>query len=460
MLCVDLGALSAEDAARRLSGRSGFAWLDSALAHPTLGRWSYVTADPFAVFRVEEGVATLDGERLDGPPLAALAGVLSRFEAPDGSDLPPFAGGAVGFLSYEFGRCLERLPVPSRRQDGVPQALFGLHDVVLAFDGLTGRACLVSSGHPATGSEGRARRARERAEAVLAALAGPQRREGPDVPPPEFSSSMTRQAFEAAVARTIRYVLDGDVFQANIARRIAAAVGPDFDAFSFYRRLRRVNPAPFAAYLDWGDLRIASSSPERLVRVDGGRVEARPIKGTVSRSTVPADDATAAARLLASEKDRAENVMIVDLMRSDLSRVCRPWSVTVPVLAGLESYETVHHLVSVVRGELQEGLAATDVLAATFPGGSITGAPKVRAMEIIAELEGIERGVYCGSIGWLGFDGSADVNIAIRTVTIVDGEAVLHAGGGITALSDPESEYDETALKAARILEAFGAGAG
>ena len=251
------------------------------------------------------------------------------------------------------------------------------------------------------------------------------------------------------------YILEGDIFQANIAQRFRAACPARFDPLAFYERLRAINAAPFAAFLDFGDIAVASSSPERFLKVQGTRVETRPIKGTAPRSSDPAEDAKALGTLLASEKDRAENVMIVDLLRNDLSRVCRPHSVEVPVLCGPESYASVHHLVSVVTGELAPGKDALDLLAAAFPGGSITGAPKVRAMQIIAELERVPRGVYCGAIGYFGFDGAMDTNIAIRTVVFRNREASVHAGGGITLLSDPAAEYDETLAKVRRIFAAF-----
>ncbi|MFJ5488902.1 aminodeoxychorismate synthase component I, partial [Hansschlegelia beijingensis] len=274
--------------------------------------------------------------------------------------------------------------------------------------------------------------------------------------PLSFSSNFDRAAYEAAIARTVEYVLAGDIFQANVAQRFLAELPEGFDAWAFYRRLRTRNAAPFAAYLDFGDVVVASSSPERFVRVEGDHVEARPIKGTAKRWTDPIADGSSSRALLGSEKDRAENVMIVDLLRNDLSRVCRPGTVEVPTLCGLETYASVHHLVSVVTGRLREGLGVVDLLRASFPGGSITGAPKLRAMEIITEIERHARGVYCGSIGWIGFTGDADFNIAIRTATLARGKALFQAGGGITALSDPAAEYDETLTKARAVFDAFG----
>jgi para-aminobenzoate synthetase component 1 len=283
----------------------------------------------------------------------------------------------------------------------------------------------------------------------------PTRAEAP-APRLDFRPTVSRAEHEAHVAAGIEHVLAGDVFQVNLAQRFVAELPEGFDPLAFHGALRAANPAPFAAYLDFGAVAVASSSPERFLEVRDGRVEARPIKGTARRVDDPAEDVLLAARLALSEKDRAENVMIVDLMRNDLSRVCDDRSIDVPVLCGIESYAGLHHLVSVVTGRLAPGRDAIDAIAAAFPGGSITGAPKIRAEEIITALEGHGRGVYCGSIGWIGHDGAMDLDIAIRTVVFRAGEATVSVGGGITALSDPSAEYDETLTKAARIFAAAG----
>jgi len=267
-------------------------------------------------------------------------------------------------------------------------------------------------------------------------------------------SNFTRDGYLQAVARVIEYIHAGDLFQANLSQRLEVRLAEP--PLALYRRLRRLNPAPFAAYFDCGGLIVASSSPERFLRVHEGRgVEARPIKGTRPRGVSPEHDAALGLALTESEKDRAENVMIVDLLRNDLSRVCRPGTVRVPELFALEHYATVHHLVSTVVGELAPEHDAVDLLRAAFPGGSITGAPKVRAMQIIAELEPTQRGVYCGSIGYLSVTGALDTSIVIRTYVVLGHAVYFQVGGGIVADSDPEQEYRETFHKARGLVAAI-----
>lgn len=444
--------------AERLLGAPHLVFLDSAMPHATLGRYSYIAADPYAVLDARDGRATLGGRAVEGDPLAALGEALAGARAPRISGLPPFQGGTAGFISYEYGRRLERLPAPDVDDLGVPDAVLPLYDWVVACDHASDKAWLISTGAPETEPRARDIRARARAEGVLALLSRPAaaRREPATQGPLTFGSNFDRVAYVAAIARVVEYVLAGDIFQANVAQRFLADLPAGFDPWAFYRRLRRRNAAPFGAYLAFGDVTLASSSPERFLSVEGDKVEARPIKGTAKRWTDPIADGSSSRALLGSEKDRAENVMIVDLLRNDISRVCRPGSVEAPTLCGLETYASVHHLVSVVTGRLREGLGVVDLLRAGFPGGSITGAPKLRAMEIITEIERHARGVYCGSIGWIGFSGDADFNIAIRTATLSKGKALFQAGGGITALSDPAAEYDETLTKARAVFEAFG----
>ena len=453
--------------AERLRPLRHFAFLDSALAGAALGRHAFLAADPFGTFSVVGERIFWNGEKIaqaiadPRPPgrraLAELARRLALYRQEPVAGLPPFQGGAIGHISYEFGRLLEHLPSTPGPTEGIAELEMHFYDVIIACDLAAGQAFLISTGWPELEPDRREGRARERAGQFMALIerAAPAETRFVGGDTPIFRANLDRAGYEAAVARTQDYILAGDIFQANIARRIEADLPAGFDAWGYYRALRATNPAPFAAFLDHGVVQIASSSPERLIRVRGSDVETRPIKGTAPRASDPVEDAARAAALAASEKDRAENIMIVDLLRSDLSSVCKLHTVKVPSLCGIESYASLHHLVSVVTGELADGMTAADAFAAVFPGGSITGAPRIRAMEIIAELEEVPRDVYCGAIGYFGFDGSADFNIAIRTATFATGRASLGAGCGITLLSDPAAEFEEAELKAGRVIDAF-----
>ncbi|GAB4065697.1 aminodeoxychorismate synthase component I [Ancylobacter sonchi] len=445
--------------ARRLAATfDGLAFLDSAMAHPQLGRWSFVAADPFGRFRVKGGIASWNGVPEDGAPLEALRRRMALYaQGPLPCDAP-FQGGAIGTFAYEAGRLFDRFPTPRPEPGEGPEIDLGFYDVVLAFDLVGRRTYLISTGWPETEPQARLARARERMAQMSAVLKAPLPPLDTALPAVDWTSNFDAPSYEAAVAQVIAYIRAGDIFQANFTQQFRARLG-NVDPLTIYERLRNANPATFAALILSEGRAIASSSPERFLTLraggDGLEVETRPIKGTQPRSVEPTLDAFRGRELVASEKDRAENVMIVDLLRNDLSRVCRPGTVKVPRLCGLETYANVHHLVSVVTGTLEPGCDGLDLIAASFPGGSITGAPKIRAMEIIRELEGMPRGVYCGAIGYLGFDGSADLNIAIRTVTLEKGEARFGVGGGITLLSDPAAEYRESLTKAERLFRAF-----
>ena len=463
MLIREIAFLDPAEAAARLRPFGDLALLDSAMPHPTLGRHAFVAADPFSRVAVDRTGALVDGRRVAGPPILAIRAALSRFRLEPRPDLPPFRGGALGHVAYEFAHHLERLDAPTDIDAVQPSLRLGLYDTVVALDVIDKRAWLFASGFPEMEDDARRARASARLARFEAALSGPAppppRRFAPPPGSIPVTSNFSPERFAAAVERVRDYILSGDIYQANIAQTFEATLPADFDAFAFHLALRAANPAPFAAFLETGPLAVSASSPERFLKLlPGGRVETRPIKGTAARDLAdPLADARAAEALLASEKDRAENVMIVDLMRNDLSRVCEPDSVAVPVLCGLETYASVHHLTSVVTGRLAPGRDALDLLAATFPGGSITGAPKIRAMDIITQIEAAARGPYCGSIGYIGFDGAMDLNIAIRTVSMSGATARFQAGGGITVLSDGAAEYRETLAKAGRILSAFGA---
>ena len=448
-------ACDAPAAAARLRGRSGLAWLDSSLVDGHLGRWSIVASDPrWTLTGYEDGVlleCASGPRRLEPGSLHAFARLVEREgEAtlpPDAPDGLPFAGGAIGYLGFELGREVEHLPATTRDDVGAPVLAVGWYDAALAWDGIGQRGWLV--GRPESVAALRAR---------LEAAAGRETDAPGTGSAGLLRSNMTRPAYLAAVDRARSYIAAGDIYQVNLTQRFSALT--DFDGFELYRRLRAISPAPFAAYLDvrsaFGGIEVLSSSPERFLRVDGSRVETRPIKGTRARGATPAEDARLAAELRASTKDLAEHVMIVDLERNDLGRIAAPGTVRVPEFAGLESYRQVHHLVSTVEAERATGIGLEATLRATFPGGSISGAPKVRALEIIDELEPTVRGVYCGSIGYVSAHGPVDLNIAIRTITLAGGVAHLHVGGAIVHDSDPEAEYAETLAKARGMARALG----
>lgn len=436
---------------------AGTVLLDSAMAHDTLGRWSWLSADPFGRFTCHDGVAHWNGAALPGHPIHALRTVLARHSGVAPDPRMPFRGGASGFLTYEAGRLFERLPQPKGPPSPRPEIDLFFHDVGIAFDVVERRAFIVSTGAPEEDALRRGRRVYERAEWLRDALGRTSRRPLPPlaVPRAAWRPNMSADGFQRVVARTRELIAAGDIFQANLTQAWHAALPEGFPPYALYAALRASNPAPFGAFIMTPDRLVASTSPEGFLLLHGDQAETRPIKGTRPRSADPREDRRLADELLASEKDRAENVMIVDLMRNDLSRVSLPGTIEVPVLCGLETYASVHHLVSVVRGRLKPGLDALHLLSACFPGGSITGAPKIRAMEIIHDLEPEPRGVYCGSIVHLGYDGSLRSNIAIRTLVVEDNVASIRAGGGITLLSDPAEEYEESLVKAERMFQAL-----
>ena len=455
-------APEAEEVFLRLASEPYCIYFDSARRDTPLGRYSFVAADPVEML-------VCGPEEAD--PLGRLAKALEGFETRTVDGLPPFQGGAAGLLSYDLGRSLERLPSARYDEFQTPVMAMGLYDLVVVFDHHEHRTWIISQGFPEKELSVRRRLAEKRLERLLHLMLLPaelpvRRPTGPaNLTIQEFAaqhpiarwpgvtSTFTERLYMDAVARAIEYIRGGDIFQVNLAQRLLAPAADD--AVDLYLRLRQRNPATFAGYFDLGPFQIASASPERFLKVHSRNVEARPIKGTRQRSARPEADLFAAEELRESEKDLAENVMIVDLLRNDIARVCRPDSVKVTQLCQLESYEFVQHLVSAVCGQLEEGRSAIDLLRAAFPGGSVTGAPKIRAMEIIAELEPTARGPYCGALGYLGFDGSLDTNILIRTITAGRGWWQAPVGGGIVAQSVPAREYEETWHKAEGLLRAF-----
>ncbi len=457
------------DVAETFRDLPGLALLESARPGRK-ARWSFLTADP---------VALLSSPTAGRDPFAEARRLVARLDpgpinaAAVGETLPPFLGGLVGYLAYDLGHALERLPTIARDDQALPLLRLGLHDWVVAFDRRHGRAWL--AGRAVDGDRLGLGRRLAAVRARLERGPRPPSRPVPDVrtEPLTFRSSLDRAAYESGVEAIRAAIALGDIYQANLTRRLSTRFRAD--PWPLYRALRTGDPALFAAYLDLGrDERprgpaspgsagspgrraIVSASPEPFLSVDrSGLVATDPIKGTRPRGATPEEDRALAAELLASAKDRAENVMIVDVLRNDLGRVCRPGSVRVPRLCRLERTAAVQHLVSTVTGRLAPRRDAFDLLAASFPGGSITGAPKIRAMEILEELEPVRRGPYTGAALWLGPDGAMASSILIRTF-VADGTRLsLNVGGGITWRSDPAAEWDETVAKARGPLRAIG----
>ena len=449
-------------------------FLDSGMDPQRLGRYSFLGSEPFLVMSSRGPEITLvrgrEHEVQHGNPFDTMGKLLERYKLDHCPAPVPFLGGAVGYFSYDLCHFIERLPSTAIDDLKLPESYFAFYDTVMAFDHLEGKAYLVATGFPETEEGQRLRRARMRLEEMKAWLyaASPSQEaslprrerlgEGEFQPIQEnrrvlLKSNFTPEEYVKAVDRVREYIAAGDVFQVNLSQRFEATL--KIPPYELYRRLRMVNPAPFASYLNFQGMTIVSASPERFLKVQGDLVETRPIKGTRPRGKDPVEDERLAQELTHSTKDRAENVMIVDLERNDLGRVCRYGTVNVTELAILETFPTVFHLTSTVVGRLCRGKSNIYLLKATFPGGSITGAPKVRAMEIIDELEPTKRSVYTGSIGYLSFNGNLDINIVIRTFLIKEGKAYFQVGGGIIYDSDSEAEYMETLDKARALIRAL-----
>ena len=421
-------------------------FLDSGRHDPGQSRYDILAAQPYVRLVTRGGLTEIHGEMIElsrEDPFILVRRHLG-IDAAAGGGLP-FCGGAIGYFGYDLARRLEDLPTLAEDAERIPDMAIGVYDWAVVVDHLERRSWLVGQGRDPD-TDIRWGSLVERLQAPLA-----ETRRVPFRVTSRVASNMTRESYGRAFRRIHDYIRDGDCYQVNLAQRFAA--GAAGDPWLAYQRLRVINPAPFSAYLSTPYAQILSASPERFLKVEGRRVETKPIKGTRPRIGHPRLDAERIEELRASGKDRAENVMIVDLLRNDLSKTCALGSVKVPKLFDVESFATVHHLVSTVTGELKPGCDALDLLRGSFPGGSITGAPKVRAMQIIEELEPHRRGVYCGAIGYIGFDGNMDLNIAIRTLVCSHGTMRCWAGGGIVADSRLEDEYQETFDKAAAMLK-------
>lgn len=463
--CPDLEQLLLE-----FAGEDNLLVLDSARQSSSQGHFSYLMCNPLTRTQIQNAELGTD-------PFALMREVQARHRVESVPGLPPFQGGFAGLLSYELGRCWEDFPRAPQDEFQLPDFAVGFYDWVVAWDHHQHRAWLIVQGFDESLNSQCYERATQRCQSVKARIDSvlfdrssridplPQWNTEPPLPReaissafplegyPHIFSNFSKQQFQDHVARIIEYIYAGDIFQANFSHRLLSQTTTH--PAELYLNLRSKNPAPFAGYFGWEDWAVLSASPERFLNVSGNEVETRPIKGTRRRKYVPEADLLTRDELRESEKDQAENVMIVDLLRNDLSRVCLPGSIRVPHLCSVETYETVQHLVSEVRGQLKPDQTVWDLLAASFPGGSITGAPKVRSMEIIAELEPTVRGPYCGCLFYAGLNGEFDSNILIRTFTVRKGWIQFPVGGGIIAQSQPRLEYEETLHKAAGMIAAL-----
>jgi anthranilate synthase component 1 len=414
-----------------------------------VGRYSFIGFRPRKVVRWSLGDS--------GDPYALAAAEIEGLRVAELPGLPPFAGGAVGMFAYDLVRTVEPLGEPNPDVIGVPDLALMLTDALVVFDHLKHTVTIIANVYADDDLELSYRQARETIADVRSRLARPV--PIPTRPPaagrsvPAFASNMSREHFEANVARIIEYIYAGDAFQVVPSQRWSAPV--DIEAFSIYRGLRAVNPSPYMYFLDFGDFEIAGASPEPLITVTGRTVSTRPIAGTRPRGRTPEEDARMAAELLADEKERAEHVMLVDLGRNDLGRVCEYGSVAVESFMAVENYSHVMHIVSSVVGTLRPGVGALDALRSVLPAGTLSGAPKVRAMQIIDEVEPVKRGGYGGAIGWASYTGELDTCIHIRTVVIKDGVAHIQAGGGTVADAKPDYEFRESEAKARAVRQAI-----
>jgi len=442
--------------------------LESAEAAERFGRYSFLGFDPKRTLSYRNGVYTVvdsDGVREvpAADPFRGLAEIVGQKSVAPLPNLPAFVGGAVGFFSYDAVRYLERLPHAPPDDLGVPEALFAVTDTLVVFDHLRHKVLVVSLVDAAglrdvegEGFTAAYRRAADDIRRVAERLSAPLTRRSPGFGggPLEVSSNFTKEGYEEAVERAKEYIRAGDAFQVVPSQRFSADVG-ELDPLLLYRGLRTVNPSPYMTYLKIGDLALVGASPEPLVRVEGRRVMTRPVAGTRWRGGTPEEDAVLAEELLADEKERAEHVMLVDLGRNDLGRVSEIGSVELAGFMEVERYSHVMHIVSTVEANLRKDLTALDALAAAFPAGTVSGAPKVRAMEIIDELEPTRRGPYAGATGYYGIDGRLDTCITLRTALLKNGTVYFQAGGGVVADSVPSLEYEETRNKARAIQQAL-----
>jgi para-aminobenzoate synthetase component 1 len=429
--------------------------LDSGMDQERLGRYSFIGYDPFITIETKENKTLVKenvgiSEILTGNPFEVLKDLLCRYKIQNNSDFP-FVGGAVGFMAYDLHHHIEKLHRNVVDDMKLPDMVFGLYDTIIVVDHLQEKTYIVALDLNEINREKTGNRITEVRKRLYSNANVYKRFLDIKYLDNEIDivSNFTKEEYCAAIEKAREYIKKGDIYEMNMTQRFSTLI--DKHPLNIYSNLRTINPAPFAAYMNYGKLKILCSSPERFLKIKNAQVEARPMKGTIPRGGTVEEDKTNKQKLKNSVKDRAENLMIVDLMRNDLGRVCKFGSIKVPELFCIEKYATVFQMVSTVTGELKEDCHAVDCITATFPGGSITGAPKIRSMEIIDELEPTCRHIYTGSIGYIGFDGDMDLNIVIRTILINDKKAYYQTGGAIVWDSVPEDEYEETMVKGAAL---------
>ncbi|MBO8138419.1 MAG: aminodeoxychorismate synthase component I [Desulfotomaculum sp.] len=438
--------------------------LDTSLYIKGLGRFTFIGADPFLVVTSKNGITGIryfvkgvnKVSTVKGNPLQVLKDIMSQYKIEFIHPDIPFTGGAVGYFSYDFGRQFEKIPDIAEDDLQTPDFTFGFYDLVLAVDNTNNQTTIISTGLPYKGEKA-IKRASERVQWIKNIIEKQANTKECDYTKEvtDVKCHFTKEQYQSAVARAINHILCGDIFQVNLSQRFELSAG--IDGWELFKRLRAVNPAPFSAYLNFDPWQILCSSPERFLKLGSDReVQTCPIKGTRPRGSNAGEDLKNYMALKNSLKDKAELTMIIDLERNDLGRICEIGSVRAEDCFRIESYPTVHHLVATVKGKLPRDKDIFDLIRAAFPGGSITGAPKIKAMEIIERLEPVRRGIYTGSLGYIGFDGRADLNIVIRTIIKKNGRYYFQVGGGITADSDPEAEYYETLDKAKALMQALG----
>ncbi|AZR73192.1 aminodeoxychorismate synthase, component I [Anoxybacter fermentans] len=428
-------------------------FLDSGMDHQKLGKYSFIGFEPFLVFKSKNDKMEIieDGEikRFTGNPFMKLKELLSKYKMDYKTDLP-FIGGAVGYFAYDLCHHIERLPRTAVDDVNIPDCYLGFYDGIIVIDHTKNKVFVVSLG---------IKNLPEKIVNEIIDKIKEGEKKGIKISLSKkskslkFKSNFTKEEYIKAINKVKDYIRAGDIYQANLTQRFECELQES--PYELYAKLRNINPAPFASFIDFGDGYIISSSPERFIRIKDRVIETRPIKGTRPRGKTLKEDLKNREELLSSEKDKAELLMIVDLERNDLGKISKTGTVKVTELFHLEEYPTVYHLVSTVIGNLKDECDVIDCIMATFPGGSITGAPKIRAMEIIDELEPTQRNVYTGSIGYIGFNGDADLNIVIRTIVCKNNKAYFQVGGGIVWDSDPELEYEETLHKARALMEAL-----